>query len=106
MENLNAAKMVKDYIEDNRYSKASLARAMGISNPSLSKRLNGTFMDVESLIRFSKFLNHDFFSDISDLLEVQKSKNETDIKIQELEKEVEILKRERDLLSEILKGRL
>lgn len=106
MEKINVPKLVKDYVEENRYSKAVLARSMGISDPGVWKRLNGDFMEVETLIKFSRSLNHDFFNDISELLGLPKSETEKDVQLAELKKEVEILKRERDLLKEIISSKL
>lgn len=90
--------MVRDYIEENRLSKASLARTLGLSPEALHFRLRGDFIECQFLIKLCKALNNDFYQDVSELIGMDKQSS----KIAELEKEIEMLNREKELLISII----
>lgn len=96
---INIMQIVRLYIEANRLSKASLARSLGMTPKALGLRLSRDFVDAAFLVKLSKVCNNDFFNDVSMLMGMHK----TDERILELEKEIEILNREKELLKELLK---
>jgi hypothetical protein len=63
---MNAAKLVIDYLEKNDKSQAQLARLINESPQNLGKKLRSEYMAVDMLEKISDALNHNFFHDLSE----------------------------------------
>lgn len=65
------------------------------------RRIDGDYVDTVFLQKLCRVCNHDFFNDVSELMGM----NVHSDKIMELEKEIEMLNREKELLKEIISGK-
>lgn len=109
--NLHIGALLKRYIQENNVSKAALARALGIGPPNLEVRLKQPSFRTDVLFKISNLLEYNFFADIATLLPEEFSTNKITDKtkdnlIAELELEIKMLKRERDVLSNLISARI
>ena len=109
--NIHIGTLLKRYIKENNVSKAALARALGIGPPNLEVRLKQPSFRTDVLLRISSLLEHNFFADIAAMLPKELStstigdKAKDDL-IAELELEIKMLKRERDVLSNLISAKI
>jgi hypothetical protein len=109
--NIHIGEILQRYIKENRVSKAALSRALGIDPANLEVRLRKSWMRTDVLLKISGLLEHNFFADIGGLLpekfETNKAiDNSKDELIANLELEIKLLERERDLLSTLISGKM
>lgn len=105
--NIHIGTLLREYFKENNVSKAALSRALGISSANLEVRLKQDWIRTDILLKISHLLQHNFFADIATLLpeefptnkETDKTKDDL---ITSLELEIKILKRERDMLSNLI----
>ncbi len=105
---INFGALLGAYFKKNRIYKSALARKINRSDSTI-----GTFQKRPSLQsaiieELSHAMKHNFFADLADLLPESYSKDETkwmekDAKIASLEKEIEILKAEKEVLLVVLR---
>jgi hypothetical protein len=109
--NIHIGTQLKDYFKANNVSKAALSRALDISPGNFEVRLRQPWFRTDMLLKISKLLKHNFFADIGALLPEEfptniapdKTKDEL---IASLELEIKILKRERDMLSNLISAKI
>ena len=109
--NIHIGTLLKRYIKENNVSKAALARALDIDPANLEVRLKQSWIRTDILLKISKLLEHNFFADIAAVLPEKFSTNKIkdstkDNLIAELELEIKMLKRERDVLSNLIKAKI
>jgi plasmid maintenance system antidote protein VapI len=109
--NIHIGTILKRYIKENNVSKAALARALGIGPPNLEVRLKQPSFRTDVLLKISSLLEHNFFADIATMLPKEFSTNKIenqakDNLIAELELEIKMLKRERDVLSNLISAKI
>lgn len=107
METFNAHKLVSDYIRNNKVNKASLGRALKLSSNGIMGQTQTNAMKVDFLAELSAVLKHNFFADLAQEFPKDFDKNVIDEKetiIKSLELEIMILKREKETLTNIIKG--
>jgi DNA-binding Xre family transcriptional regulator len=109
--NIHIGNLLKRYIKENNVSKAALSRALGIGSANLEVRLKHAWIRTDILLKISNLLEHNFFADIAALLPEKFLTNKTadstkDKLIAELELEIKILKRERDVLSNLISSKI
>jgi len=98
MEEINAMLLVREYIRENRLSKSSLSRSLGMTISAFVRRIDGDYVDTVFLQKLCRVCNHDFFNDVSELMGMEVHSE----KIHELDKEIEMLNREKKLLEKLL----
>lgn len=105
--NIHIGQLVALYIRENNISKAALARAMKISTSSMEYRVNTAVFPTSFLMDLSHELKHNFFADIAQELPVTysggKKASGDEEEIASLKQEIEFLKREKELLTSLLK---
>ncbi|MGK4566986.1 helix-turn-helix domain-containing protein [Flavobacterium sp. 3HN19-14] len=109
--NINFGALLTDHIAKNKVSKTALADVLKISSSNLEARLKRTSIQADVLLKICDALNHNFFADIAALMPVEFSTSTNpditkDERIAELELEVKMLQRERDVLSGVISGRM
>ena len=100
---INFGALLRAYFAKHRIYKSALARKINRSDSTIGtfqKRLSMQSAIIEEL---SHAMKHNFFADLADLLPESYSKNETkladkDATITALEREIEILKAEKEVL--------
>jgi hypothetical protein len=105
---VNIGELIKTYFEQKRIRRAALARLMGKSLKSVLQHEKNISIQTRILWDLSVALQHNFFMDIAQMLPNDFSTNEDLFKekndrINELEQEVAMLKKEKELLLEVLK---
>ncbi len=101
---IDTGKMARDYISENRLSKSSLARSMGLTPKNFMLRLNNENMTADFIMKLSHVSNHNFFYDMALMMDVLPVLDNEEI-IQ-LKNEIEILNREKELLRDIIISRV
>ncbi|MGQ7946440.1 hypothetical protein [Flavobacterium sp. WC2509] len=109
--NVHIGTLLKGYIKENNVSKAALSRALDIDPANLEVRLKQAWIRTDILLKISNLLQHNFFTDIAALLPDKFSTNKIgdqakDDLIAELELEIKMLKRERDVLSNLISAKI
>jgi hypothetical protein len=109
--NIHIGALLKRYIKENNVSKAALARALSIGPANLEVRLKQDWIRTDILLKISILLEHNFYADIAAMLpekfSTSKIKDSTkDNLIAELELEIKMLKRERDVLSNLISAKI
>jgi len=109
--NTHIGALLKGYIKENNVSKAALARALEIGPANLEVRLKQDWIRTDILLKICTLLEHNFFADIATSLpekfSTNKAKDSTkDNLIAELELEIKMLKRERDVLSNLISTKI
>lgn len=106
---LNTGEMLTNYFNTKRIRRAALARKMGIMLQSLTGSQKTTSIQTDKLWKFCYALEHNFFADIAHQLPATFTTT-TDVqadsqqKIAALEKEIEKLKIEKEMLMLMVKG--
>jgi plasmid maintenance system antidote protein VapI len=109
--NIHIGALLQRYIKENNVSKAALARALDIGPANLEVRLKQDWIRTDILLKISQLLEHNFFTDIAASLPEKFSTNKTkdlakDNLIAELELEIKMLKRERDMLGNLISSKI
>jgi hypothetical protein len=105
---LNTGELLKAYFDQKRIRKAALSRLMGKKLKALLQYEKNTTIQTRILWDLSAALQHNFFMDIAMMLPNDYSTNddlfkEKNDRIKELEHQVELLTKEKELLLEVLK---
>jgi hypothetical protein len=105
---VNTGELIKTYFEQKRIRRAALARLMGKSLKAVLQHEKNSTIQTRILWDLSVALKHNFFMDIAQMLPNDFSTNdaifeEKNNRIAELEQEVAILKKEKELLLEVFK---
>ena len=100
--------LLKKHLTLHKISRASLARRLGLHDTAISRYQRSDSINLQSIAKLSHALKHNFFADLADLLPDSYSKDlskiiEKDAKIALLEREIEILKAEKEVLLQVLK---
>lgn len=108
---INIGTLLQDYIQQNKISKAALSRALQTDPANLEVRLKKAYMRTDFLEKICIVLKHNFFADIAEMFPADFSVNaqpETtkDELIAQLELEIKMITRERDLLAGVISGKL
>jgi len=95
--------LLKKYLTLHKISRASLARRLGMENSAISRYQKSDSVNFQIIAKLSHALKHNFFADLADLLPESYSKDKTkwmekDARIAALEREIEILKAEKEVL--------
>lgn len=107
---IHIGELVKEYIKNKRIFKSALARKMNKRDTDILRYQNSESLKTEVLFQLSDALEHNFFADIAALLPANYT-NEApidttkDILIDNLNKQIEILKAREEVLLEALKGK-
>lgn len=104
---IHVGKLLQEYIKENNVSKAALSRALGLNAANFEVRLKQSWFRTDVLWEISHLLQHNFFDEIATKLpkdfptnkETDKTKDKL---IANLELEIKMLKRERDMLSSLI----
>lgn len=97
--------MVKREVERSRLSLAQLGKILGVNGNAVSKYYLSRSMQAGLVLKLSKALNHDFFSEILEGLpeDYPRKPDETSAqKVAELEAEIEDLKKELAIYKDIV----
>lgn len=108
---INTGELINEYFERKRIRRAALSRVMGKTLRAIMKYEKNETIQTRILIELSYALRHNFFMDIAMMLppEFTTTKDifdEKNRKIDELQQEVEALKREKELLMELIKSKM
>lgn len=95
--------LLKKYLTLHKISRASLARRLNVDDSAISRYQKSDSINFQIIAKLSHAMKHNFFADLADLLPESYSKDETktmeqDARIAALEREIEILKAEKDVL--------
>lgn len=106
---LNIGEIITNYFETKRIRRAALARKMGILLQSLLSYQKKTSLQTDKLWELSHALEHNFFADIAAQLPANFTTTtniqaENQQKMAALEKEIEKLKIEKEMLMEMVRG--
>ena len=106
--NLHAGLMLNTFIKKRRIYKSALARKLEKDYSTLTFYLKNKSMQTDTLLEFSLALKHNFFADIAALLPKEFTteaiiSTEKEEQMALLEKEILMLKAERDVLMQLLK---
>jgi hypothetical protein len=109
--NIHIGTLLKDYFKENNVSKAALSRALGVTPANFEVRLRQSWFRTDILLEISHLLQHNFFADIGASLPKEFPSNQVtdktkDEQITALELEIKILKRERDMLSNLISHKI
>ena len=91
--------IIKTIMEEKRVSASDLASRLGVHPGSISRIFNYTHMHSSLLSKLSQALGHDFFKYFSQDIRVEKSS--ADKQLDELNKELEALRKENGYLKQI-----
>jgi hypothetical protein len=105
---VNTGELIKAYFDQKRIRKAALSRLMGKKLKAILQYEKNTTIQTRILWDLSVALQHNFFMDIAMVLPKEYSTNddlfkEKNDRIKELERDVELLTKEKELLMEVLK---
>jgi plasmid maintenance system antidote protein VapI len=103
--------LLQNYIKEKNVSKAALSRALGVKPANFEVRLKQSWIRTDILLKISQLLQHNFFADIGAILPKEYPSNKAadktkDERITALELEITILKRERDMLSNLISKKI
>jgi hypothetical protein len=109
--NIHIGTLLQKYFKEKNVSKAALSRALGVSPANFETRLKQTWIRTDILLKISHLLQHNFFADIGASLPKEFPSNQVTDKtkdelIANLELEIKILKRERDMLSSLISTKI
>lgn len=107
-ESLDFGALLQVYFKKNRIYKSALARKLNRTDSTISEYQKRPSMQSAIITELSHAMKHNFFADLADLLPESYSKDETkwiekDAKIASLEREIEILKAEKEVLLVVLR---
>jgi hypothetical protein len=105
---VNTGELLKNYFDAKRIRKAALSRLLGKKLNTLMYYEKSKSIQTQTLLQISVALKHNFFMDIAMMLPNDYSTNddlfkEKNDRIKELERDVELLTKEKELLMEVLK---
>jgi len=105
---INFGALLEAYFKKNRIFKSALARKINRNDSVIAAYQKRPSMQSSIIEELSHAMKHNFFADLADLLPESYSKDQTkwmerDAKIATLEKEIEILKAEKEVLLVVLK---
>lgn len=106
--NMNFGALLEAYFKKHRIYKSVLARKINRSDSTINEYQKRPSVQSAIIEELSHALKHNFFADLADLLPDSYSKDlskiiEKDAKIAVLEREIEILKAEKEVLLQVLK---
>lgn len=107
---IHIGELVKEYLESKRIFKSALSRKINKRDTDILRYQKSVSLKTEVLFLLSDALEHNFFADIATLLPshyssttpVDRSKDEI---IENLTKQIELLKAREEVLLEALKGK-
>ena len=102
-------KIIKEYIDRRKVSKAALARKIKRSDSTILEYQKSATLQVGIVLELSHALKHNFFADVAALLPATygtsvPTDTTKDERIAQLELEVTVLKAEKAILLEAIKG--
>jgi len=105
---IHVGAIIKKYFVDAKIYKSALARTLGVNDAVVLAYEKRTSTTTATLLKLSHALKHNFFGDIAALLPKDYTTtapvdNSNSIKIAQLEQEIIMLNREKNLLLEALK---
>ncbi|WP_296143484.1 hypothetical protein [uncultured Flavobacterium sp.] len=105
---INFGTLLQAYFKKNRIYKSALARKINRSDSVIAAYQKRPSMQSAIIAELSHAMKHNFFADLADLLPESYSKDETkwiekDARIASLEREIEILKAEKEVLLVVLR---
>lgn len=108
---INTGELINEYFEKKRIRRAALSRVMGKTLRAIIRYEKNETIQTRLLVELSRALRHNFFMDIAMMLpsEFTTTKDifeEKNRKIDELQKENEVLKKEKELLMELIKNKM
>lgn len=105
--NIHIGELVARHIAKNNISKAALARALKVLPTTIEYRVKKSVFPTSFLLDLSHELQHNFFADIAqelpDTYTGGKKASGNEEEIASLKQEIEFLKREKELLTSLLK---
>ena len=107
---IHIGELVKDYLKSKRVFKSALARKMNKRDTDILRYQKSESLKTEVLFLLSDALEHNFFADIAGLLPSHYSTSvpadsSKDVIIEDLIKQIELLKSREEVLLEALKGK-
>lgn len=104
---IHIGNIVKQYIDDNRIYKSSLARKLEVNDAVILSYQKRSNLTTNTLTRLSHALKHNFFADIAALLPAEYSKNipfdtSKDLKIAQLEEDLKMARAEVEVLIKVI----
>ncbi|MCU7618859.1 hypothetical protein NZ698_16890 [Chryseobacterium sp. PBS4-4] len=107
---LHIGQVLKAHIDRNKISKSALARYIGKDPGVILHYQKRESLQLSVLWELSLAVKHNFFSDIASKLPTEFSTDvpkdqSKDIRISELEREIEILKAEKNMLLQVLQNK-
>ena len=103
--------LLKAHLDARRARKSVLARRMGVKDPMIAKYQKRESLQTSILWRLSVELKHNFFADLaaklpSDFTTTAPNDHIKDDEIAQLKREKEILETEKNMLLEVLRGKV
>jgi hypothetical protein len=107
---IHVGELIKTYIKNKRIFKSALARKMHKRDADILRYQKSESLKTEVLFQLSEALEHNFFADIAALLPADYSidapiDTSKDSIIENLYKQIELLKAREEVLLEALKGK-
>lgn len=107
---IHIGELVKDYLKSKRIFKSALARKMNKRDTDILRYQKSESLKTEVLLGLCDALEHNFFADIAALLPAHYTiaapiDTTKDIMIDNLNKQIELLKAREEVLLEAIKGR-
>ena len=106
---IHIGRMLNSHIVKNKISKAALARKLDINDRYIQRYENRDSLQFSLILQLCHALRHNFFTDIAAMLPQTYTAttlpdDSKDRRIAELEKEIDVLKAEKAVLMEAVKG--
>lgn len=107
---IHIGELIKDYLKSKRVFKSALARKMNKRDTDILRYQKSVSLKTEVLFLLSDALEHNFFADIAALLPSHYSTSvpadsSKDAIIDDLTKQIELLKAREEVLLEAIKGK-
>lgn len=105
---INFGALLRTYFKKHRIFRSALGRKISRSDSTIVSYQKRASLQSSIIENLSHAMKHNFFADLADLLPESYSKDQTkwiekDTKIATLEREIEILKAEKEVLLQVLK---
>ena len=97
--------IIRDYINQKKISPVQFAKMIGKNPIVISRILNKPYLHCKLLLQISQALNHDFlqYYGVETSEKLKKENDDMRLNMQQLEREIEMLKNENDYLKQINK---
>jgi len=115
--NIHVGQMLSDFCEDQGMSMKAIGKNLGLEGSTIIYHQKQPLLNTGIILKYSEFFKHNFFSDLASKLPKEYTSNapqaEEELAIiaslkeelQALKDDFKIVKAERDLLKEVMRGR-